>query len=307
MIKPSIAKLTWRRRAFGMTAVDRAEAKELLETHNSIDDVIEYLKYCEDDVDLEEIDSLQTLQAEIMQRVSILVDPDPQLYEPLPQVVNKHVTIDMFEEDQCYQFFRFKKEQLQKLKTGLHFPNVMTSQSYRYSVDEILQAGLFRLASPNRLGDAAWVFVFGWDQPRCSFAVDLFIDFMVIHWMYLVEDNVDFWKPYVGAFSEAIRRKLQTLGNYHNPVHEFGGFNIFGFIDCTPVRTCRPGGGPTMAGVSSSQRPQHSTCFLQWMEEKSRLQMANRGSSKWNEFSCLGASFYTSQRSGVLERFRNSY
>ena len=103
--------------------------------------------------------------------------------------------------------------------------------------DEILLAGLFRLHTPNRLGDASWRSVFGWLQPKASLAVSLFLQFMTANWLYLITDNMAFWLPFLDGFAEAIETKLQEKGF-------IGDGDIIGFIDDTTLGCCRPGGGP---------------------------------------------------------------
>jgi len=60
----------------------------------------------------------------------------------------------------------------------------------------------------------------------------IFLYFMCYIWDYLVSFRMDFWKPYLQTYAEAIRVKCRR-------------FNIFGFVDNTMNDTCRPGVGPS--------------------------------------------------------------
>ena len=242
-----------------MTAGDRIEMKELCEVHDSIDHVIEFLKDggSLNPDDEEELEMLEELQAILIFRLNELVSPVPELFEPLPKIRNRHVTINGLQDAECYCFFRFRKQQLNFLKIGLQFPEEMTVEGNHFSGEEILLAGLFRIAAPNRFGDAGWVQLFGWDQPRCSHAFDLFLNFMIPRWMYLVEDNMEFWLPKLFIFARKIKEKLSLLGVEYPDPSEENGFNVFGFIDCTNLRTCRPGGGPVVDGPNSTRNDQN--------------------------------------------------
>ena len=84
---------------------------------------------------------------------------------------------------------------------------MVSDSGHKFSGEEVLLTGRFRLHAPDKLGDQGWLSVFAWAQARCSMAVKMFLKFMKRHWMYLITDNVDFWKPYLPVCAEAIRNR----------------------------------------------------------------------------------------------------
>lgn len=65
----------------------------------------------------------------------------PEYYLPLPEVKIKHITIESLAAD-CDGLFAFTKDQLQRMRIGLHFKEVYTSRGYKFSGDEILLCNL---------------------------------------------------------------------------------------------------------------------------------------------------------------------
>ena len=171
--------------------------------------------------------------------------PEP-LNEPLSKIGRLYPTISSFSDELVHDLFRFdSREQLRDLYRAFRFPfRFKTSTGQIFSGGEILLAGLFRLHAPNIQGDIGWRTVFGFDQPTTSKACAIFFDFMVANWGYLLQDNLDFWLPYLPQFAEKIRAKLESKGVFFPP----GSFRVFGFTDNTMNATCRPGGGPTRTG-----------------------------------------------------------
>ena len=74
---------------------------------------------------------------------------------------------------------------------------------------------------------------------------------MILHWSYLLLNNLQFWLPKFPAFAEAMRIKLATLPNEDNRQYfpsaydQACGFCAMGAIDNTMNATCRPGGPRT--------------------------------------------------------------
>ena len=255
MLKQRIKELSVRRRTFGETALDRVHAKEIEKMLISVQQIKNNLltNYSSDlDEDLEDLDELEML---LLLRYYDVKYTTPGSYDPLPRLTNRHLTIAALStlNVDIPVTFRFRNaDQLHRVFIGYQFPAQFTS-TYRHSFqgEEVFLAGLYRLHHVNVFGDIGWQHLFGWDQPRASRAFALFIDFMYRNWFYLVNDNLQFWKPYLPHMAEAIRNKLASLGDLHHSAYANNGFCVFGFIDNTNLRVCRPGGGPTADGPNA--------------------------------------------------------
>ena len=95
-------------------------------------------------------------------------------------------------------------------------------QRHKFSGEEILLCGIYRLHSVNVFGDAGWVEVFGMVQSVASYACNLFFEFMWKWWSYLLFDHMSFWVARIPAMAEAIRLKMSELGCHFEP----GTFNF---------------------------------------------------------------------------------
>ena len=175
-----------------------------------------------------------------------LVAVPHELNSPLSRIKRLYPTISDFSSELIHDLFRFdNQEQLRDLLKAFRFPpSFRCSNRQIFSGEEVLLAGLFRLSSPNVQGDIGWRSVFGYDQPTTSKVCSLFFGFMVENWAYLLQDHLDFWKPYLPECAEKIRAKLEQKGVSFPP----GSFRVAGFTDNTMNATCRPGGGPTRTG-----------------------------------------------------------
>lgn len=242
---------------FGITAKEKVEANQI---ELLIMEVQEILEVLEDDncaENKEDIEDLEELSLELIDIYTQLTTVNNSFYLPLPLIANKHVTIDSLSDFQICEWFRFRnKDQLHRLYAGFRFPMRFKINGYVFSGEEILLCGLFRLHSVNTFGDSSWISVFGWDQPQASHAFKLFLNYLACNWLYLINDHIKFWAPYLPHLSECIRLKLLALGDStHRSSHIQGGFNVFGFIDNTLIDTCRPGGGPTQDGPNAPRNP----------------------------------------------------
>ena len=126
-----------------------------------------------------------------------------------------------------------------------------STSGHKFSGDEVLLVGLYRMHRPTCLADACWKELFGMNYSRVSTCFRLFITHLCRNWQYLLTDNLDFWRPYLPHCAEAIRRKMGSLGCEFPQVNQPCGFRVFGFIDNTMFGTCRPGGGPSRDGPNA--------------------------------------------------------
>jgi len=236
-IKKSAKDLYYRRRMFSFKNNDAVEVTKLRKSMARLNLAASLASESEQS----DVDSLRT-QCSLRIQEALVVDE--AFFIPLTPIVNRHRTIDSFEDTQVRDFFRFqKKEDLHRLRLGFQFPDRMPDQQGKlFTGDEVLLAGLYRLAHCNSLHDASWVSVFGWSEPRASSAIALFFDHLLPRWQYLVKDHFDFWADRIPACAKAIDDKVAALGGV------VAQDTLASFIDCTQIATARPGGGPRSDG-----------------------------------------------------------
>jgi hypothetical protein len=147
--KPTKKYMSYRRRHFGMTALNRIHAKKYHEKVFNLEKTIKYmLKSDPDDVDLDFIEGLIELESFYMLKAFKETELDPDYYDPLPPIQRKHRTIDSFTDEECHANFRFSnKTLLMRLLTGWQFPMQMvdTITNTKFSGEEVLLSGLYRL------------------------------------------------------------------------------------------------------------------------------------------------------------------
>ena len=249
-------KLTVRRRAYALNALTRIRSRKMRNTIAVACRVLHGIR-------LQRIGSIEDYRearlASFLRRFIFLhlwltTVQREALHGHLPKIESKHVTIALLNEHDIPQHFRFKtKDQLYRLLHGFQFPHVMFGPSgHKFSGEEVLLLGLFRMHFPSYYNHFSYKELFGFDNQRASLAFKLFLRHLSENWGYLLLDNMNFWKPHIPQCAEAIRRKL--MGEPYNCLFEApgqeGGFNIFGFVDNTMNATCRPGGGPTRDGTN---------------------------------------------------------
>ena len=175
--------------------------------------------------------------------------PAEDYLSPLPKLKSKNRTIDSFLDHEIPQYFRFEtKDQLRELLIGLQIPNKIKLKCRNtFRGEELLLVSLYRLHRPSTLNDGSFREIFGFEYHKVSKCFNAFVNFMVIHWGYILLDNTAYWKDHLPEFSEKIRLKCASYGC------DFleNQFSIFGFIDNTMNSTCRPGGGPARDGTNA--------------------------------------------------------
>jgi len=246
--KPAKKKIYYRKRSFGMSSLDRTEVKEISKVMR---DVQNLMLHAMDDSgsDMDELlEDLSDLQDHLAEEIRGLEEVDPKIKDPLPLIGRTYRTIDSFEDTEIRQLFRFEnKDQLHRLLIGFRFPKeIKSTVGNKFSGEEVLLCGIYRLHSVNVLGDAGWQAIFGMVQSVATMACTLFFEYMWKWWSYLLFDHVRFWISRIPVMAEAIRLiKLEQLGCFFPP----GTFRVFAFIDNTMNATCRPGGGPARDGA----------------------------------------------------------
>jgi len=185
-------------------------------------------------------------------------------------------TIDSLSESDALEFTRFKKNQLQLLLLHLRLPNIVIIGPcrYKFTGEELLIVCLTYIAS-----GMPWTYFieykFGGDPRRWSLGYKWFIDHLYFHFYHKISGNsIAHWQHLFHDFRWAI---LNHLGK---PAHQMEvdfdeqlgrpefiiqapleSWRVFGFIDDTNVRTCRPGSGPVGNGVGAG-RPRRNFADL---------------------------------------------
>lgn len=102
-------------------------------------------------------------------------------------------TIDDFELQHYWSFFRFTKDDLKTLKDALLFDEeYILPGRYRMSGEEVFLRGLYELVSGETQFKIAEL-VFGGDQPLQSRAFTVFIDHIYNNFLDLVTNNLNWW------------------------------------------------------------------------------------------------------------------
>ena len=122
----------------------------------------------------------------MVEYMKIVMDMNP----PLPAVPNRERTIDSFPADVCGPFFRFRTDELHRIKDLLNFPAIMKFPNRStLSGEEVMLRGLYELATGENQFRIA-MNVFGGGQPLQSFAFTAFISHVYDNFEHLVHDSM---------------------------------------------------------------------------------------------------------------------
>ncbi|CAM9639320.1 unnamed protein product, partial [Discosporangium mesarthrocarpum] len=146
--------------------------------------------------------------------------------------------------EQCYNTFRFRKEDIPSLTDLLHIPDpVRTSGGGTYSAEEVLLL-LNRLACPGRLND------FRERRGEASMILDTTVE----KHGHILTNGIHKWAPYLFAAAAPIRRKTVCTGN--------GEMEGFAFVDRTLRPHCKSIHGDNKKVVYSGYLRIHVLKFL---------------------------------------------
>ena len=199
--------------------------------------------------------------------LDVLIQRDDELLNihedqviPLFNSPPRNRLIDDLSEEDAYSLTRFRKHQLRLSMVHLRIPNrvvIGPRHRYRFGGEELLIVCLARIAT----GDP-WTRLipshFGGDARRWSFAFRWFINHIFVHFYHKISgQSIAGWIDQIQEFKKAI---LDRLAKPAHPIElDFDDelanpqyvvqcpiecWRVFGFIDDTNVRTCRPGSGP---------------------------------------------------------------
>jgi hypothetical protein len=111
----------------------------------------------------------------------------------LKKIPRKAITIDIFDSDECFIYFRFKKEDLHQLLILLRFPSFFKLDNrIRMSGEEIFLRGLYELASGETQFKISRL-VFGGDNTMQSRAFQGFIHHVYDNFSHLLTNNLRWW------------------------------------------------------------------------------------------------------------------
>ena len=167
-------------------------------------------------------------------------------YEISPSSSRRYLTIDSFSMSNCWNFFEFRKEDLQTLRLLLKLPTrCRLSNGSILPGEEVLLRGLYELVSGEDQYNIAEN-VFGGDQSLQSRVFAFFIDFIFARCKKLMTDNMEWWfkEGYLSESYLAIQKKLLEYDlDVQNRTSKIGLF-----IDCNCFEICRVAGGPRTEG-----------------------------------------------------------
>ena len=171
----------------------------------------------------------------------------------IPRPIRRNCLIESFTPSQCWIFFGIRQPDLYRLRNVLRFNGVVRLEN-RCAMDseEVFLRGLFELRMAHSQYAIAEL-VFGRDQSQQSRAFTYFVNYIYDTFRYLVKDNLQWWhdKGFIHESHRYINRKLVELGMEaldNQPVTD-----IFAFIDCNCLETCRVGGGPRSEGADADR------------------------------------------------------
>lgn len=172
----------------------------------------------------------------------------PQIERPLLQHVPR--TIESFNETDCWNLFRTRKEDLHRLFQVFQIPNqVFTEELSRFAGEELFLFSLHRYAHGTTLENDSTQ-LFGRDGTQWTRAFHWFNTHMIQRFAHLVNNNLEYWQPHFAEFAEVIRRKIESKTGVQFPA---GEFRVFGFIDDKVIKICRPGAGPNEEGENAER------------------------------------------------------
>jgi hypothetical protein len=149
-------------------------------------------------------------------------------------VIRKEVTIESYSDDECWNFFRFRKVDLRRLMDELNFPHVFRDprNRNRFSGEFSFLLFLRRMAYPGRLQDLE--VEFGRDYTQLGRSINLTLHWLDTNHSFRINDNLQFWMPYQQKFADAVARKVPIPELYRN---------VNSFLDGTQKSTCKPSDG----------------------------------------------------------------
>jgi hypothetical protein len=203
-IRPRKKKLTLRRRHLGSSPLREVWGQSLLELASRL-----ILRIKNEEEESEADDPKDYLRRVHRLRLSVIGISSDMLLSPLPKIHRTRIRINDLVDAHIPGLFRFNdKAQLLRLCAAFQFPPFFIAQNgLRFTCEEVLLCGLYRLHFPNTFAHEGWKHLFGFCDKRASECFKIFIQFMAYNWAYLVCDHTDFWLPYLPLFVNKITER----------------------------------------------------------------------------------------------------
>lgn len=123
-------------------------------------------------------------------------------------------TIDSFREGECYQFFRFQKVDLLRLKKALKIPDyIYANNRSSFGGEEVMLFSLHRYAQGGGNLEHDATFIFGREFSQWSRAFQWFNRHIIENFTDLMVNNFEYWLPHFPMFAEKIRLKTEQMVN----------------------------------------------------------------------------------------------
>jgi hypothetical protein len=194
-------------------------------------------------------DLLELADLFVLRYLTLILDFEP----PLPRPLRLNRTVDSFTKSQCWNYFEFRKSDLNELIELLQFDGdvlVTLDNGSRMPGEEVFLRGLYEMVSADDQNTIAET-VFGRDFSQQGRATTWFVNHLYENFAHLVHDNLAWFHEsgLVEQSADAIEAKLRSLGFEYEE-----GENRYGFLlDCNCQRTSRAGGGPAEAGANAAR------------------------------------------------------
>jgi hypothetical protein len=153
-----------------------------------------------------------------------------------PQQNRRFLTLDDYTDDQCWNWFRFRKGDLLLLMELLGLdPRDFIYPVHRHSYPMQWSFLLFlcRMAYPGRLQNLE--VEFGREYAQLGRPINLILAWLHENRSFRVKDNLNFWVPYQQLFADAVAAKVAIQALFQN---------VNSFLDGTQKSTCSPSDGP---------------------------------------------------------------
>jgi len=197
---------------------------------------------------------------------------------PVIDTPPRNRTIDEIPETTAKALTRFNKEQLRLLLLHWRLPDrIITGYGHQFTGEEVLLFSLARIGT----GDPITRLVMGHfsgEPRRWSYTFKWFVNHLFVMFYHKISGrSLEMWIPEIQNFKQNIvdrlrkpahRREMEYFNDlgqryladhYIVDVESVDDWRVFGFIDDTNIRTCRPGSGPVgVQGGPGLPRREHA-------------------------------------------------
>lgn len=156
--------------------------------------------------------------------------------------------LNAFSEQECLILYRFKKHDIGRLTDMIDFSGVTDRNGYSCSPVQATCVFLHRLGAPIRLKEMEKTY--GLFESQLSEVFWELVELFVNKFQYTLELRTQLIHTRAQMYAEAISEQGSPLDS------------VFGFIDCTKIRMCRPGGPPlNQRSVYSGHKRMHCLIY----------------------------------------------